>query len=211
MHQYYDINLRDIYSGVGPKPLCGYQGFDAVGCESEQSAMLKLTMQGGKFHFLEGNKMFAYLWRNIVKHCNDVVSFVVPGLRKIYLDNIDLFEDERKEIIASNAHDFYFYNVYNYGELSQYNSVKNVNEYQLIGTINAYDMLHMPVAIFIAVLNTTSRLEFRIHENIIIYIQYNKNDFFDLEYQKDIRFISYEPYKKTMPYINWDNVHACKK
>lgn len=211
MNRYYNINLRDIYSGVGPKPVCTYRGFDAVGCESEQSAILKLTMQGGKFHFLEGNKMFAYLWRNIEKHCNDIVTFVVPGLRQIYLENIYLFEEEQQYIIDVNKEVFEFYNVYNYATLTQYTGVKNVNEYQLIGSIGPYDTLFIPVAIFVAVLNTNARLEFRIHENVIIYVNYDKNDFFDLEYQKDINYISYEAYRKNTPYINWDHVKKCKK
>ena len=207
----YHFNLRDIYGGVGPKPIYYYHGFDKVSEESAQSAMLKLTMQGGKLHFLEGNKIFAYLWRNLAKHANDIITFVVPGLRQIYYKNINLFNEEKEDIININKTTIDFYNVYNYGELSQYYYTKNVNEYQLIGTITKYDVLFIPVAVFIALLNTNTQLEFRIDNDIIIYIDYNDNDFFDLEYQKNIRYISYEPYIQKNSSINWDYVKTFKK
>jgi hypothetical protein len=207
----YHFKLADIYGGVGPRPIQMMNGFSEVGCESEQSAILKLTMQGGRIHFLEGNKIFAYLSRNLAKHYDDIVTFVVPKLNKVYMDNVEMFGDEQKTIKEINKNNFRFYNVYNYAALSHYENVRNVNEFQLIGNITPYDVLHLRVPIFIALLNTNKFLDFYIHEDIIIRLDYTKNDFFDIEYQKDIRYINYTSYKDTAPYIDWKYVHSCKK
>lgn len=196
MQYEYDIPLRNTFGGVGPNPIFNLHGFDVIGEESKQSAMLKLTMQGGKIHFLEGNKIFSYLWRNLPKHYDDKVTLVVPGLRDIYKHHIDLFRDEQ-DAINSLKKDFTFYNVYDYGELAYL--PKNVNEYQLVGTISPYDVLHIPVVIFIIIMNKRSPLIFKLNEFITINITYTEEDFYDIEYQKELTYIRY-PYDTYLTY-----------
>jgi hypothetical protein len=193
----YNIPLRNTFGGVGPNPIYTMKGFDYVGEESKQSAMLKLTMQGGQIHFLEGNKIFSYLWRNLKKHYDDKVTLVVPGLREIYKHHIDLFPEEAN-YIHDAIENFEFYDVYGYGELIYLN--KNVNEYQLIGTITPYDVLHIPVVIFIAVINQNLPLVFKLNEFITINMSYTNADLYDLEYQRSITSIEY-PYESSLNYI----------
>ena len=193
----YNIPLRDTFGVVGLNAIYYLQGFDFIGEESKQSAMLKLTMQGGQIHFLEGNKIFSYLWRNLKKHYDDKVTLIVPVLRDIYKTHIDSFPGEENAIYNTTGK-IEFYDVYGYGELSYVN--KNVNEYQLIGTITPYDVLHMPVVIFIAAMNQKLPLVFKLNEFITINITYTNADLYDIEYQKSITHIHY-PYKSSLTYI----------
>lgn len=193
----YDIPLRNTFGGVGPNAIYIMKGFDYVGEESKQSAMLKLTMQGGQIHFLEGNKIFSYLWRNLKKHYDDKVTLIVPGLREIYKRHINLFPEEAN-YIRDTTEKFDFYDVYGYSELIYLN--KNVNEYQLIGTISPYDVLHIPVVIFIAAINQKLPLIFKLNDFITIHITYTNADLYDIEYQRSITRIDY-PYKSSLIYI----------
>lgn len=182
----YNFKLSNTYGGVGPDRIFYMKGFDVIGEQSEYSAYLKLNMQGGRIHFLEGNKIFGYIRRNIRKHCGDTVTLIVPGLRDIYKTHIELFPDDYYNINNIND-DFSFYNVYNYASFRYMN--KNVNEYQLVGTITQYDVLHIPVVIFLALMNNKEPLIFKLNEYITIYITYTNSDFFDIEYQKELNYI----------------------
>src|SRR5580692_11029343 len=89
------IKLSDTYAGVGPKPIQHLVGFENAD-EGHQSAINKVNMEGGgQIHWLEGNKIFLYIKKNLRKHCNDIITFFLPRLKLVYIKNKKQFPEEQ--------------------------------------------------------------------------------------------------------------------
>lgn len=202
----YTFSLSSIYAGVGPRPIYHLHGFINTDLAKE-SALNRFTMntEYSHIHFLNANKLFAYLWRNWRKHKYDVITLVIPGLREIYYNHKEYFDNDL--IYTMDEPEVKFMSAY--AGLGNLGSIANMNEYQLFGNITKYDVLHINVPLFVDLINNMYPITFKLSpSDIKIVLIYTTEDLYDIEYQKPINTIKdiYED-KFMTEYIKYKNLN----
>lgn len=186
--------LRDTFARVQPTPILNYDGPPATSDYTEYAANAAVRLEAGASkHFLSGDKMFGYLYRHINQDmCNGIVTIVIPGLRNLYWTNRTLLpRDEQQPVEAAQTKPLpRFHNIYSYDSLSNYRQIANVPEYQLIGSITPYDVIHIPVRYFVDRINFQQPIEAELTPtDIKIQLSYEPYDFWDDEYQNIINHV----------------------
>lgn len=180
-----NVSLRYCFARVQADPIHWIHG-----TQSENQALEAVNMiPGGSRHYLQASKMYAYLWRNPDRHhCNHVVTIYVPGLRAFFTQHQHLLDQETRNNldIANQSPIPNFFDIYNFQQLWAYQDQKNVSEYQLNGDITPFDVVHMPVWLFVNSINTNTNLIFRLFNGKTLIIRFVLNDFWDNEYQTTI-------------------------
>lgn len=185
------INLGDVYARVQADKILNWYGFDEISEESKDIANRGIRGEpGGSSNFIQANKTFAYLWKNLNKsNCNDIVNIIIPGLRNIYYSHRGLLPSSERTLLESAMKRPLpqFENIGDYG--------KNVNmlEFQLFGSITPYDVLHIPVQHFIDAINKRNTISVQLYPlNVIVNMVYNEADLWDTQYQQIIDKINLE-------------------
>lgn len=186
------VRLEDLFARVQKDRIFNMYGYTERGEASEAAANAALRMEyGGSRLFLTANNMFGYLYRNIRIHCKDLISIIVPGLRNIYYKYQHRLPINEQALLATSMEKPLptFDNVYSYNSLQNYGSLANINEYQLFGCITPYDVLHVPVRLYVDLLNKNLPIQVQLVPNLYIMITYNDYDFWDNQYQALIQHI----------------------
>lgn len=186
------IRLQDVFARVQDSRIFNQQSYKYESEESEAAAVKSVNMDlGGSKLFLSGDKMFGYIWRN-PNLKNQIINIVIPGLRNRYFQDKHLLSHEEQAILNTSMNQQLpvFYNIYDYSSLKGFSEKANVNEYQLMGTITPYDVLHISVVNFVDLINRKQPLRFKLEPlPLIISIEYYDYNFWDNQYQKIINHI----------------------
>ncbi|CAH6419054.1 Hypothetical protein HVR_LOCUS247 [uncultured virus] len=193
------LRLEDLYARVQDNRIFNMFGYSEVGEASEDSARKAILMEsGGSRLFLNAANMFSYLYRNMGSDwCNKVINIVVPGLRNLYWKYRYLLHPNEQAILATCMEQQLpnFTDVYSYQSLKYYEEIANIHEYQLIGTITPYDIVHIPIINYIDSLNNKQTIKVKLDNvNVFIYITYKDYDFWDNEYQALLTHIDLNKY-----------------
>jgi len=185
------INLSDIYARVQADRIFNWYGFEQRSSDTEDSAIRSVRMEfGGSSNFLRANNIFGYLWRNLQSsNCNDVINIVIPGLRNMYYNHRSLLPRAEQPLLeaAMKRPLPQFESISSYSSLQYYDQTGNMSEYQLFGSITAYDVVHIPVRHFIDSINRKNPISVQLYPlNVIINIVYSQSDFWDSEFQQII-------------------------
>lgn len=151
--------------------------------------------------FFKSNDIFKLLFdvfkgKNQKKYCNYFITLVIPNLRNLYWDNRDQLPEEEVNLLKKYMKDPLpvFYNIYNYNSINN-NPKKNDDgliRYQLLGSINPYDVVIIPLINFIDYINNEKNIEIQLEKtNIIIYLPYHKYDLWDDSKNKIIDYIKH--------------------
>jgi len=185
--------LRDTYARIEDKAIVKFDSFPKVNERSEIAALAAINSEpGGSKHFITSNKMFGYLYRN-TKLCRGIITIVIPNLRNLYWDNrYSLVRSEQIPLeTAMDKHLPVFYDIFDYRGLQYYRNFANVPEYQIIGNITPYDVVHVSAVDFIDRINKNQPILIGIPDtNIIISLDYEQYDLWDDQLQKLITNIT---------------------
>ena len=193
------LRLEDLFARVQADRIFNWNGYTETSFFSEDAANAAVRMEsGGSRLFLKANNMFGYLFRNIsASMCSNVVNIIIPGLRNLYWQYRHLLPANEQNLLAISMQRELpsFTNIYSYRSLQYYGEKANISEYQLLGSITPYDVVHVPVEHFIDLLNRNQSIKVQLSPlPIIIDITYHDYDFWDNEYQKLIRYIDIPVY-----------------
>lgn len=183
------VHLRSTFCRIEPNIIKNYDGPTEVSYLTEEAALSTvMNGQGGSLHFLTGDNMFAYVYKMIKSDkCSHKITFVVPGLRNLYWNHRkQLSDSDLSELkIAMNKPEPTFHDIFVYDRMFEYKKNADVSEYQIIGSITPFDVVHLPMIKFVYLLNNKGKLLFKLMStNVILELQYEKYDFWDNEYNK---------------------------
>lgn len=195
--RFFPWNLSDIWANIQPEPIYNLEGrkieeWDTQNIDSQEDAVTFAKSDGSSpSYFITGNKIVAYLARYKVP-CTNIITFVIPTLRNLYWDNrlafptniISYMEPDIKEALPR------FYDIFNYNKLKDAEPIDDITRYQLFGTISPYDVIHIPVSLFISAFNSRTPFDVRLGEsNIIVRLTYEEYELWDESLQRIITFI----------------------
>lgn len=190
-----EVPLRQIYSRFQRKKIFYMYGFDPdIDIDFlHENAMHTFNMTGyGSSHFLSGNNMFGYIHRNLdTSTCNNWITFVIPDLRTIYLRNIEQLDDTKRELLLESVdtNPPTFHNASSIKGNIELSRMFNYFEYQLLGEITPFDVLHITAKDFVYCINHKIPLKFILNDlQIIITLTYIEEDFWDTQYQENLTY-----------------------
>ena len=181
------IWLRDIYAKVGSSPLSDVIGENIVSGVTENTESLAVSELGKLFpettFFIRGNELYSYLARYLnASVCNDVITFVLVGLRDLYWNQRHKLTTEQLDQLelSMNQPLPQFYSIFNYQSLSDAGSEMATSAFQLFGTITPFSVVHVPVRDYINAVNNKQPISVFLPElDIILSLSYELSDFWD--------------------------------
>lgn len=185
-------NLREFYARYQKEKIGTWVGFtekqlrDGI-CEKAAQDSLEMKPTGSK-NFMQATDIVKYLARNYDKTQETYyVNVVIPGLYWKYYENKDLLSADEAKTLDLVGYDLppTFRDIFKYKSLQKFENFVNIREYQLFGTLTCYDILHIPVKLFIEKINNNEPINVKLAGlNIVIQLQYEKADFLDEAYGK---------------------------
>jgi len=183
------IQLRDTYARVQLEPIFNLEGSK----EPTVNADILGHLTESK-HFLASNNMFGYIYRTAETiNSNDMITIVIQGLRNLYWDNrLLLPQDDRLRLEQSMGTSLpKFYNVYEYKSLAPLRKSADMVEYEVLGNITPYDVVHIPVLTFVEAINEKKIIEFNLeYIGVNIALTYKLYDLWDQGYERIIDHIN---------------------
>lgn len=174
--------LRDVYARVEPRPIFELQGATSISAESEQEALKERKKGFQRNHlFLRGNDLMRYLWYHPnAEICTGTVTLVIPGLRSAYWDRKYLLSKEEQADLQFAIRETppKFHDLYEYLSLAEDEALANMSEFQLIGTITPFDVVHLPVALYLQAIESDRPIEVSTSE-LRLQFDFKAYDFWD--------------------------------
>jgi hypothetical protein len=181
------IYLRDTYGRIESDPIYDFNGYRRYEQGREAAIRAVNDYKLGSKHFLRTTNLYGYLDRTINERCNDIITIVIPNLRNVYFNNRQrLSEEERRKLTVAVQEPLpKFKSIYDYPDLEILATEAHVPEYQVYGDITKYDVLHLPVRLFVEQINKREPLIFILKDvNVKISLSITPDDFWDNEYHR---------------------------
>lgn len=186
VNQVFTLRLNSTFAWIASEPITGFRGYKEINKESEASArrsvLLPIRDSG---NFIAGNKVISYLYEDPSQR-NNIITLVVPGLRDMIWNNIrSVNQEQRPSLEASiDIPQFKFYDIYDYPTVSVNIRNDDLAQYQLIGKVTLFDVLHITVNDYIKYIKNNIPIGIAIpNSKLIVELYYDKYDFWDDKYQ----------------------------
>lgn len=181
--------LRNTYAYIGPNRIYNLNGYSEIDESSENDAVSATSLTEGGL-FITGDNLIKYFSRYMNNNlCKYFITIVLPGLRDIYSDNRNTLSNDEQSLITIAVRKLLpsFHDIYKYQSLFKLESKTEISEFQVIGMITPYDIVHIPVEYFINKINNGEPISILLEStNIIIQLSYTNYDCWDDEQQKII-------------------------
>jgi hypothetical protein len=186
VNQVFTLRLNSTFAWVAPEPIMAFSGYKEINKVSEANARRSVVLpirESG--NFISGNKVISYLYQD-PSQINNIITLAVPGLRgMIWEYRRSVVEAQRPAIEASIDRPlFEFYNIYDYSSVSETSRDDDLSQYQLIGKVSQFDVLHITVADYVAYINNNVPITITIpNSELVVELYYDTYDFWDEAYQ----------------------------
>lgn len=182
------IDMKGTYTLLGPYAISAMIG------EPQDDAIVQHYWYGGPEPtlFRDTTRLVPYLSRTIASHCNDLLTIVVPGLRYVYFNNLDLVSPDRHAQIPVLIRNPLprFTSIFDIPDLAEAPIRNAAEEYQLTGVMNELDVVHITVRDFVTAVNEKRPMRFVLPAtDLTVELNYSTDDFWDEEQGTTISYI----------------------
>lgn len=188
MDRSFRIDMVGTYAYLGPSPVFSLMG------KPNDDAVVNMYVHGDPEPtlFRDTSRLMPYLARTLSSHCSDIVTIVVPGLRYLYSNNLDLVSLDRHAHIGVAIKDPLprFVSIFDIPALENSVVRNSAIEYQLDGVVNDLDVLHISVRDFVTAVNEKRPIRFLLPESdLLVELNYTVSDFWDEDYGMNIGYL----------------------
>ena len=169
----YSMWLRDTYARIEKHPIFEF--------DTE-------LMSNSVITFISGKDIPRYISKYETS-CGDIITLLIPGLQRIYWENITLLKKEEADVLHAEKENITkpkFIGVYEGKNVPE----DIIPEYNLVSKIGHYDSIYVSVAYFVESFNNKIPIEILLDgTNVHIQLHYRKYDSWDPENERVIENI----------------------
>lgn len=186
LNQVFTLRLNSTFAWLASEPITSFRGYKEVNKVSEASAQRSVLLPiRDSGNFIAGNKVISYLYQD-PSQLNTIITLVVPGLRGMIWEHKRLLvEAQRPSIEATMERPlFEFYDIYEYPSVSETARNDDLAQYQLIGKVTPFDVLHISMNDYLYYIKNNTPVVIAVpNSQLIVELHYNSYDFWDSHFQ----------------------------